>query len=109
MIYTPSGYLILKINTGSETIYKVMGSWEGRGMLDSDSWRMNSGITNIELDETTGLLSIHGNSGSIYKVPINAQGLNGYAKGILAPLLKGPNPKAVQVDIKEAMEIFKCK
>ena len=60
--YTPDNWVILKVKeTG---LYKVLGGWSG-GYLDGDYWRLNSGITKVELDGNYWLF--YGNSGSIYK------------------------------------------
>ena len=61
--YTPHNWVVLKITYGEETIYKVLGGWSG-GYLDSDSWRMNSGITGVE--KQAYLYGFYGSSGSVY-------------------------------------------
>jgi hypothetical protein len=67
MTYQPDYWQILKItSTEGKVLYKVFATWVG-GYLDSDSWRMNSGITAVT--EEDGYLLFHGHSGSVYKVP----------------------------------------
>jgi hypothetical protein len=61
--YKPDRWVILKITNGDKAAYKVMGGWYG-GYLGSDSWRINSGISKIELVDNT--YKFHGNSGSVY-------------------------------------------
>ena len=48
MMYTPDGWMIVKI-TGTNPHYRVFGSWRG-GYLSGDSWRMNSGIISVKED-----------------------------------------------------------
>jgi hypothetical protein len=61
--YKPDRWVVLKITDNDKVGYKVMGGWYG-GYLDSDSWRINSGISKVELDGDT--YKFYGYSGSIY-------------------------------------------
>ena len=72
--YTPDNWVVLKFtqqgqigNTGygrkEKVFYKVLGGWSG-GYLSGDSWRLNSGIVDVE--ETTDSFIFIGNSGSRY-------------------------------------------
>jgi len=63
-MYTPDNWVILKINYDTKIFYKILAGWSG-GYLDGDSWRMNSGITKVEVDGNYYLF--HGSSGSVYK------------------------------------------
>lgn len=65
MEYAPDNWVVLEIDYEDETIYKVLGGWSG-GYLDSDHWRLNSGITKVEDHET--YWSFFGSSGSVYNV-----------------------------------------
>ena len=69
--YKPDKWIILKITDGDKIGYKVMGGWYG-GYLDSDSWRINSGISKVELDGDT--YKFHGHSGSVYLCHKNSYG-----------------------------------
>lgn len=62
-MYTPDNWVIIKI-TGSDPHYRVLAGWSG-GYLDGDSWRMNSGITDVTEDEDAYYFS--GSSGSTYR------------------------------------------
>ena len=62
--YTPDNWVVLKINYKDETLHKVLGGWSG-GYLYGDSWRMNSGIS--EVTEDGDYLLFHGYSGSVYR------------------------------------------
>ena len=61
---TPDKWVIIKIGSGSESNFKVFGSWAG-GYLDGDRWRLNSGITKIEEDQDN--YYFYGWSGSCYQ------------------------------------------
>ena len=72
--YTPDNWVVLKLtqqiksgNTGygrkEQVLYKVLAGWSG-GYLDGDSWRMNSGIVDVE--ETDDSYIFIGDSGSRY-------------------------------------------
>lgn len=65
MNYKPHNWAVLKIESKSMgLVYKVLAGWSG-GYLDGDSWRLNSGITDIEYDDDFVLF--HGASGSVYE------------------------------------------
>lgn len=63
--YNPDNWVVLKLNNEGETLYKVLAGWSG-GYLDGDSWRMNSGITEVKAD-SDGYLFFYGSSGSCYQ------------------------------------------
>lgn len=64
--YTPDNWVILKIKEGKYDpgFYKVLAGWSG-GYLDGDSWRMNSGIT--EMKQDGDYYEFYGSSGSCYR------------------------------------------
>ena len=61
---TPDKWVVLKLDSELETIYKVFGSWAG-GYMDGDRWKMNSGIKYAEEDDNHYYFV--GYSGSCYK------------------------------------------
>ena len=61
--YIPDNWVIIKINNGKEIFYKILAGWSS-GYLHGSSWRMNSGIT--EMEETDTHYKFYGNSGSYY-------------------------------------------
>jgi len=72
--HTPDNWVVIKFtqqmksgNTGygrtEKVFYNVLGGWSG-GYLDGDSWRLNSGIVDVE--ETTDSFIFIGGSGSRY-------------------------------------------
>jgi len=62
--YCPDNWVILKITAPEETLYKVLAGWSG-GYLDGDSWKINSGIVSVSLQDDYWLFA--GYSGSIYQ------------------------------------------
>lgn len=71
--YIPDNWVVLKISVpGQHTVYKVLAGWSG-GYLDGDSWRMNSGVT--EVTEDGDYLLFHGYSGSVYRCHKKSYGL----------------------------------
>tara|TARA_B110000285_G_scaffold161830_1_gene180759 strand:+ start:75 stop:434 length:360 start_codon:yes stop_codon:yes gene_type:complete len=64
--YNPDNWVVLKIKPGKGMFpfYKVLAGFSG-GYLDGDSWRMNSGIT--EVKEDGDYYEFYGSSGSCYR------------------------------------------
>lgn len=62
-------------------LHRVFATWAG-GYLDGDSWRLNSGIDTVEVDEDGNFL-FHGYNGSIYKCHKDRYGTTGYGSHIL--------------------------
>jgi hypothetical protein len=62
MNYFPDNWVVIKIK-GDDPHYRVLAGWSG-GYLNGDSWRMNSGITKVELKDDQYIF--HGSSGSQY-------------------------------------------
>ena len=84
--YAPDKWSILEIDTpDGGVLYKVFGSWSG-GYLDSDSWRMNSGIVRIEEEDDAFLF--YGNSGSCYVCSKHSYGATVYGAGVIASMLE---------------------
>jgi len=64
--YTPDYWTIVKITTPqNEVFYKVFATWRGSYTMN-EAWRMNSGITNVEIEGN--YIKFYGNSGSVYKL-----------------------------------------
>lgn len=62
-VYMPDNWVIIKLS-GDDPHYRVLAGWSG-GFATGDSWRMNSGITNVEEIENHYLF--YGASSSVYK------------------------------------------
>jgi len=77
----PDKFIVLKMTKKTEEpIYKVFASWYG-GYLDGDSWKINSGIVDIEIDGE--MINFIGYSGSIYQCHKKSYGTSSYSQGIL--------------------------
>jgi hypothetical protein len=72
--YRPDRWVIIKIVTDKECLYKVFASW-------SDSWKINSGITHARLVDNTWEFA--GYSGSIYSCFVGTYGTTAYGGSVL--------------------------
>mgnify|MGYP003665765095 FL=1 len=83
--YRPDNWVVLKVKEGKGTFpfYKVLGGWSG-GYLDGDSWRMNSGVTEVEIYGEHYIF--RGNSGSEYWCHMETYGLRMNNAGIYKDL-----------------------
>lgn len=79
--YTPDNWVVLKIKEGKydRGFYKVLAGWSG-GYLDSDYWRMNSGVT--EVKEDGDYYEFYGESGSRYRCHKNSYRLTMAIAGV---------------------------
>ena len=64
--YTPDRWCVIRIPDPKETVYKVFASWSG-SYTGSDSWKLNSGITQAVL--VNGAWEFEGSSGSGVECP----------------------------------------
>jgi hypothetical protein len=78
--YSPDRWVVVKITTPNETLYKVFASWSG-GYTGSDRWKMNSGITHAALVNDRWEFS--GYSGSVYSCHKEGYGTNGFGGNVL--------------------------
>jgi hypothetical protein len=85
--YTPDAWVILKINNkeNGETLYKVFAQWYG-GFAGSDSWKINSGITSVQLDGNHYCFS--GYSGSVYRCHKNTYRTTGYGHSVIQQFIR---------------------
>lgn len=93
---TPDRWIIVKIPGGA----KVLGSWSG-GYLDGDSWRLSSGLKNIE--ENGDYYLMHNFSGSIYKCHKKMEGMNMVALSIFQQM-KDMSDEVKQISVEEFNE-----
>lgn len=64
MIEYPPAWVVLKIQEPHQPpVYKILAGWYG-GYLGRDEWRLNSGITNIEKQDTSYIIT--GYTGTVY-------------------------------------------
>lgn len=89
MIYTPDKWIITRLTSENGTHYRVFGCWYG-GYAGSDSWKFNSGITKVTLDN--GIYKFEGTSGSEYHCYQHNYGTSGYGHGVLNSLINDSKP-----------------
>lgn len=101
--YTPDRWVVLEIITPKETIRKVFAGWYG-GYTGSDSWKLNSGITDIR--EQDNLFEFEGYSGSTYFCHRNSYGMSGYMHSVLTSWLNQAETRGdVQINIIDLADI----
>jgi len=110
--YHPDAWVILKLSDNSktdETTYKVLAGWYG-GYTGSDSWQLNSGITQIVEQENH--YEIMGFSGSVYFCHKNEERLTGLTSSTLSSMERraiGTEVAIERVEIESILEEFrKC-
>jgi len=105
--YLPDKFVVVKIGDDDKAFFKVLGSWYG-GYASGNSWRMNSGITTIELDHEVAIF--HGNSGSTYACHVDNYGTHMVANGILQDMQNHADLNAVEfiiyANFNDASEAF---
>ena len=95
--YHPDGWVVLKIQTESELIYKLFASWSG-GYLNGDSWKLNSGITKVDFDDP--YFYFEGHSGSVYCVTKNSYDrLSLYSFGVLFRITEDGKENGFTVEV----------
>ena len=106
--YTPDNWVVIKFtqqvksgNTGygrsEKVFYKVLGGWSG-GYLDGDSWRLNSGIVDVE--ETTDSYIFIGGSGSRYICNKTQECLRMNTAGIWKQMQEASEASAGEVELE---------
>ncbi len=97
--YRPDRWVVLEFTYGETVIRKVFAGWYG-GFADGDSWKLNSGITKIRLDD--GLYEFDGYSGSTYLCHENCHGMSGYMAQILANWrVQRPELQIKEIDLED--------
>jgi hypothetical protein len=103
----PDKWVIIKIKTPEETILKLFSTWFG-GYLGNDSWRLNSGITEIIQEDDHYI--IKGYSETEYTIHRDNTGTSGYTGQVLQHQILGKIPNTIEtsviLDIDEAIQYF---
>jgi len=88
-MYDPDVWAVIRF-TGADVpdgeLYKILAGWHG-GFADSDHWKINSGITQIEQQGDWYLIG--GYSGSVYRCHKNAERTNGLTQSIFDQYQRG--------------------
>lgn len=106
--YIPDTWVVLEFEAPSleKPLRKVLAGWYG-GYTGSDSWKLNSGITEVRVDDS-GHYEFDGYSGSIYRCHPNNYHMSGLMHSIYANLLKQAdergNVKMRILDLAEVVE-----
>jgi len=104
----PDRWVIIKIKTPDETTLKLFSTWFG-GYLDNDSWRLNSGITDIIQEEDYYI--VKGHTDTVYKIYKNNTGTSGYTGQVLKNQILGRIPDYIEtnviLDIDESIKLLK--
>jgi len=96
--YTPDRWLVLRIHTTKEILYKVFAIWSG-GYGGSDSWKLNSGIVSAQLVGDRWEFS--GSSGSVYSCYQDSYGTNGYGSAVLSNMISQAQEQDILVEVME--------
>lgn len=83
--YTPDKWVVVKITTPNDLLYKVFACWYG-GYGGSDSWQMNSGI--VKVTEKNNRYFFEGHSGSIYECHKELYGTSSYGNSVLSRMIE---------------------
>ena len=97
--YSPDRWVIVKIVTPKELLYKVFASWSG-GYGGSDRWKINSGITHASL--VNDYWEFSGYSGSVYSCHKDAYGTNGYGGSVLQNFIDQMPSQGARMEIMPA-------
>jgi len=86
MDYNPDKWLMVKLTNvkDSKSHYRIFATWYG-GYLGNDSWKLNSGVTNINF--VNNVYSFTGGSGSVYHCHKDTYGSSGYGHSVLQNLI----------------------
>ena len=80
---SPERWVVLEMPNNN---YKIFGTWYG-GYLDSDRWKLNSGVKKVEQDDE--FYYFYGVSGSCYKCHKDSYGIaTSYGLGVLHNMIK---------------------
>ena len=83
--YTPDKWVVIEVDYEGVKTQKILSSWYG-GWAGSDSWRLSSGITEVEELEDSYI--IKNESGSVYTCYKERYGMSAYAMGVLEDFKK---------------------
>lgn len=99
--YTPDMWVLVKIVTDEEELYKVFGTWRG-GYLSGDSWRMNSGIRSVTKRPSSFVF--HGYTNSEYICYFEKYGTSMYSLAILDHYISKSSASITVLSEEEALE-----
>jgi len=77
----PDAWVIIEVNHNGEQFQKVLSGWSG-SYLYGDSWRMSSPIKTMNIDVEQDYITVETDSGSVYNLRKEYQGLRMSNAGI---------------------------
>ena len=86
MSYSPDVWIVVQITNKKAglRIHKILAGWYG-GFAGSDSWRLNSGITEVKKDpENENVYQVYGGSGSVYYCHKNVERTSMLTQSVLS-------------------------
>ena len=106
--YAPDGWVVVKVVNPKETFYRVFGSWRGDD-LDSEYWRMNSGITGCYMEKDGNHYYFTGQSGSTYRCRKDSYGqLTTYNNSVLGGYIIQAPEKNFTMEVMPADTDWLC-
>jgi hypothetical protein len=97
--YSPDNWVVLKITTPEDGVYrKILAGWSG-SYLYGQSWKLSSAIENEK--ETDTHIIFDNASGSRYSCYKSCYGLSAYTSGIYQNFIDGAKGSGVLVEIDE--------
>jgi len=99
--YRPDKWVMVKIGEGN--LYKIFACWYG-GYLSSDSWKLNSGVTQVSKEGH--VYSFEGSSGSTYECHEDTYGTNMYGGDVLDGMIKNASEHGVEIKILDEKTNF---
>ena len=83
--YSPDCWVVIELDYDGVKTQKILSSWYG-GFAGSNSWRLSSGVTEVEELEDSYI--IKNESGSVYTCYKRRYGMSSYTAGILEDFKK---------------------
>jgi hypothetical protein len=95
--YKPDKWVVVKISSDKHPpVHKVFACWYG-GYAGSDSWKLNSGITQATLEGY--VYSFEGSSGSVYECHEDCYGTNAYGGSVLATMISNAANNGITIEV----------
>ena len=75
---------------------KIFASWYG-GYTGSDSWRLNSGIAKVSIEDS--IFCFEGYSGSVYECNKDSYGTNAYGLEVISRMIENAKRAGISIEI----------
>jgi hypothetical protein len=96
--YTPDYWLVLKIITKDEVMFKVFATWVS-SFTKGESWQLNSGIVDVEVSEK--VISFIGFFGSKYTVANHefVYRTSAYTQSVLQQIISNSDKQGAKIEV----------